>query len=142
MRINDLQRLVSNSGAPLSGAPQPEGGRHVGEDGPARCRVATAPALASSLARRAVWRQTPKVGAVCLNWARTDLCRGCRATSIPTAIANTRTPINKIFYGTCFFAILYKFLHRVLSKASKVNSPLFVLIARQSLSIVMDDISL
>ena len=31
----------------------------------------------------------PEVGAVCLNWARTDLCGGCRVTGIPTAIANT-----------------------------------------------------
>src|SRR5262249_59067051 len=28
----------------------------------------------------------PKVGAVCLNWARTDLCGGRRVTCVPTAI--------------------------------------------------------
>lgn len=32
----------------------------------------------------------PEVGAVCLNWARTDLCGRYRATGIPTAVANTR----------------------------------------------------
>src|SRR5689334_4673899 len=34
---------------------------------------------------RQVCRQTPKVGAVCPNRARTDLCGGCSAMSIPTA---------------------------------------------------------
>src|SRR5262249_38854053 len=28
----------------------------------------------------------PKVGAVCLNWARTDLCGGRGVTCVPTAI--------------------------------------------------------
>ena len=35
---------------------------------------------------RHVCRQTPEVGAVCPNWARTDLCGGCPVTGIPTAI--------------------------------------------------------
>src|SRR5271154_5149360 len=30
-------------------------------------------------------RQTPEVGAVCLNWARTDLCGGREVTRVPTA---------------------------------------------------------
>src|SRR5262245_15976528 len=37
----------------------------------------------------------PKVGAVCLNWARTDLCGGRRVTCVPTAIlsrASARCP--------------------------------------------------
>lgn len=41
------------------------------------------------MARRADGRQIPEVGAVCLNWARTDLCGGCRVTGIPTAIADS-----------------------------------------------------
>ena len=36
---------------------------------------------------RQVRRQTPKVGAVCLNWARTVLCGGRSVMSVPTAIA-------------------------------------------------------
>ena len=40
---------------------------------------------------RHVCRQTPEVGAVCPNWARTDLCGGCPVTGIPTAINETRT---------------------------------------------------
>jgi hypothetical protein len=35
-------------------------------------------------------RQTPEVGAVCLNWARTVLCGGHSAMSVPTAIARLR----------------------------------------------------
>src|SRR5438093_9827084 len=31
-------------------------------------------------------RHTPKVGAVCPNWARTDLCGGRSVMSVPTAI--------------------------------------------------------
>ena len=31
-------------------------------------------------------RQSPEVGAVCLNWARTDLCGGREVTRVPTAI--------------------------------------------------------
>jgi hypothetical protein len=36
-------------------------------------------------AASALRRQTPEVGAVCLNWARTDLCGGRSAMSVPTA---------------------------------------------------------
>ena len=31
-------------------------------------------------------RQSPEVGAVCLNWARTDLCGGRAVMRVPTAI--------------------------------------------------------
>ena len=40
----------------------------------------------SSLAACALCRQTPKVGAECLNWARSDLCGGRSVMSVPTAI--------------------------------------------------------
>jgi RNA-directed DNA polymerase len=39
-------------------------------------RLAPATANPSSVARKALRRQTPKVGAVCPNWARTDLYGG------------------------------------------------------------------
>jgi hypothetical protein len=39
-----------------------------------------------SLARCALRRQAPKVGAECLNWARSDLCGGRGAILVPTAI--------------------------------------------------------
>jgi hypothetical protein len=40
----------------------------------------------SSVAKPTLRRQTSKVGAVCLNWARTDLCGGRSAMSVPTAM--------------------------------------------------------
>src|SRR5437660_8474706 len=39
---------------------------------------------------RALRRHLPEVGAVCLNWARTDLCGGRSAMSVPTAISHER----------------------------------------------------
>jgi hypothetical protein len=42
---------------------------------------------------RHVCRQTPEVGAVCPNWARTDLCGGCPVTGIPTAITAHERPV-------------------------------------------------
>src|SRR6516165_6840719 len=36
--------------------------------------------------RQTLCRYTPKVGAVCPNWARTDLCGGRSVMSVPTAI--------------------------------------------------------
>ena len=44
----------------------------------------------SSLAERAFRRQTPEVGAGCLNWARPDLCGGRGVTRVPTAILRAR----------------------------------------------------
>jgi hypothetical protein len=38
------------------------------------------------LAKRSLCRQTPEVGAECLNWARSDLCGGREVTGVPTAI--------------------------------------------------------
>src|SRR5208282_3984976 len=43
---------------------------------------ATTPA---SLAKCALRRQTPAVGAECPNWARSDLCGGRSAMGVPTA---------------------------------------------------------
>lgn len=42
----------------------------------------------SSMAEPTLRRQTPKAGAVCLNWARTVLCGGRVAIRVPTAIPN------------------------------------------------------
>ena len=37
--------------------------------------------------RQTLCRHTPEVGAVCPNWARTDLCGGRSVMSVPTAIS-------------------------------------------------------
>jgi hypothetical protein len=39
--------------------------------------------------KKTLCRHTPKVGAVCPNWARTDLCGGRSVMSVPTAISET-----------------------------------------------------
>ncbi len=67
-------------------AAQPEGQVRVGADGEARRRLAPSTQDPSSVAKRAFCRQTLKVGAVCGNPARTDLCGGRLATTVPTAI--------------------------------------------------------
>ena len=46
--------------------------------------------------RHSLYRQPPEVGTVCPNWARTDLCGGRSAMSVPTAIRNPRNQANEI----------------------------------------------
>ena len=61
------------------------GRTHLGADAATRRRLAPAAAHPSSLAAPALRRQTPKVGAECVNRARSDLCGGCAVMRIPTA---------------------------------------------------------
>ena len=58
----------------------------MGSDDETSRRLASRSTHPSSLARSALRRQTPKVGAGCSNWARPDLCGGCPVMGIPTAI--------------------------------------------------------
>src|ERR1700681_2596260 len=67
-------------------AAEPERLDDLGADQAVGRRLATATANPSSVARESLRRQTPKVGAVCPNWARTDLCGGREVTRVPTAI--------------------------------------------------------
>src|SRR6202022_1958273 len=64
-------------------------GNDVGADEEARKRLAAQTACPTSLAKRTLRRQTPKVGAVCPNRARTVLCGGRSAMSVPTATEPT-----------------------------------------------------
>src|ERR1700676_279317 len=73
--------LASNASAA-----QPEGRLHVGSDDETGQRLASRAAYPSSLARSALRRQTPEVRAGCSNRACPDLCGGCTAMGIPTAI--------------------------------------------------------
>jgi hypothetical protein len=57
----------------------------MGEDHTARQRLAPQTARPASLAASTLRRHTPEVGAVCGNPARTDLCGGRSAMSVPTA---------------------------------------------------------
>src|SRR5262249_30081428 len=67
-------------------AAQPEGRLHVGSHDQTGRRLASRSTHPSFLARSALRRQTPKVGAGCPNWARPDLCGGGTVMGIPTAI--------------------------------------------------------
>src|SRR4051794_463176 len=78
-------------------ATQPEGQLDVGEDRQDRQRLAPQTAHPSPLAAATLCRQTPEVGAVCGNAARTDLCGGCAVMRIPTAIQSRR----KALIGSC-----------------------------------------
>ncbi len=73
-------------------ASQPEGRHDVGADRANRCGLVARAPNPSSLAREALRRKTPEVGARCVNCARRDLCGGCWVTGIPTAIARRPAP--------------------------------------------------
>ena len=64
-------------------AAQPEGRNDVGADRENGRRLAPETQDPSSVAKRALRRQTPEVGAVCPNWARSDLCGGMPAMAFP-----------------------------------------------------------
>src|SRR5271157_3123405 len=67
-------------------AAEPEGPPVVGPDQSAGGRVAPQAENPSSVAERALRRQTPEVGAVCGKAARTVLCGGRPVMGVPTAI--------------------------------------------------------
>jgi RNA-directed DNA polymerase len=67
-------------------AAQPEGQDDSAADGAAGPRLSPQTDHPSPLAQRPLRRHTPEVGAVCLNWACTDLCGGRSAMGVPTAI--------------------------------------------------------
>jgi len=76
-------------GRPLAlhaSAAQPERWLYVGPDDEAGRRLASRAAHPSPLARPALRRETLEVRAGCSNRACPDLCGGCSATGIPTAI--------------------------------------------------------
>ena len=71
---------LQNRAAKSEGLDDPGTDRAVGQ------RLAPKTANPSPLAGCALCSQTPKVGAVCPNWARTALCGGREVTRVPTAI--------------------------------------------------------
>ena len=73
--------------APLALATEPKRQGHMATDQADRRRLPPPTQNPSSLAAAALRRQILKVGAVCPNWARTDLCGGRLATAVPTASA-------------------------------------------------------
>src|SRR5229473_2666370 len=67
-------------------APQPEGLDDVGTNHAIGGGLPAAPACPTSLAQHPLCRQTPEVGARCVNCARRDLCGGRPEMGVPTAI--------------------------------------------------------
>src|SRR5260370_38480223 len=93
----DLPTLCRRSLATLTRAAKSAGSHNVESDGDTRGRVLTVTAHPSSVAQRSFRRQTPEVGARCVNHARRDLCGGCAAMRIPTAISQNQG----YYYGQC-----------------------------------------
>src|ERR1700678_846002 len=81
-----LSALCGRSLATLARTAKSAGSHNVEPDGETRGRVLTITTHPSSVAQRSFRRQTPEVGARCVNHARRDLCGGCAAMRIPTAI--------------------------------------------------------
>src|SRR5260370_29831369 len=90
---NKAERSAAESVEPRAGT---EGNAGQHSTCRAQYRVSVSPALERI---RHVRRQTPEVGAVCGKAARTVLCGGRSAMSVPTAIASLA--ITKIEVGVC-----------------------------------------
>src|SRR6202161_2440819 len=73
-------------------AAEPERLDDLGADQAVGRRLAPETTNPSSVAREAIRRQTPKVGAICPNWARMYLFGGREVTRVPTAIVIGQPP--------------------------------------------------
>jgi hypothetical protein len=97
--VNNAERSAAESVEPRAGT-KGNAGQH--STCRAQYRVSVSPALERI---RHVRRQTPEVGAVCGKAARTVLCGGRSAMSVPTAIV-ARAPRNDgeiaLFHGPHF----------------------------------------
>ena len=79
-----LPALCGRSLATLALAAKPTGSNYLEPHGETRGRLLATAAHPSSLAQRSLGRQTPKVGARCVNHARRDLCGGAQqCASLP-----------------------------------------------------------
>lgn len=79
-------------------ATQSEGQSDVGSHDEDRCCMAAVAPSPSSMAKRAICRQTPEVGAQRVNCARWDLCGGRPAMGVPTAITPAKTEFCRADY--------------------------------------------
>jgi hypothetical protein len=75
--------------ATIAAATRPKRRHDLGKDHAVGQRLASQATYPSSLAASGLRCQTPRVGAVCPNWARTDNCGGRSAMNVPTAIRNS-----------------------------------------------------
>ena len=88
-----IPRPCPGSLATLAQAAKSEGQHDVRADEEAGQRLASTTAYPSSVATRPLRRQTPEVGAVCGNPARTVLCGGHPVMGVPTAIASSEVSL-------------------------------------------------
>src|SRR3989475_7750404 len=79
-------------GAKGRGQGEREPAKHAPESEPGKC-VTGAGAPTANRNDKMLCRHTPKVGAVCPNWARTVLCGGRSVMSVPTAISEMSSQI-------------------------------------------------
>src|SRR5882724_5426709 len=78
--------------ATIAQATKPERRHDVGADHAVGQRLAPETGYPSSMAKNTLRRHPPKVGAVCGKAARTVLCGGRSAMSVPTAIVAVAPP--------------------------------------------------
>jgi hypothetical protein len=87
-KISQMSHAADSATARLckiAAVAEPKRWNDLGADQAVGRPLAPETANPSSVARESLRRQTPKVGAVCPNWARTDLCGGREVTRVPTA---------------------------------------------------------
>src|SRR5260221_14765538 len=78
-------KAVSTAAEPVERRAEAKGNASQQSTRRTQSRVSVSHAL--ERIRQTLCRHTPKVGAVCPNWARTDLCGGHSVMSVPTAIS-------------------------------------------------------
>ena len=91
------KKLANKAGQPVAEWAEQRAGTKGNTGQPHTRRTQSRDSVSQGLDRvRHVCRQTPEVGAVCPNWARTDLCGGCPVTGIPTAITGATSPLGSV----------------------------------------------
>ena len=86
--------------APAALPAEPEGTRGLGADGETGRRISPKAPYPASLAKCAVRRQTPEVGAECGNPARSDLCGGTGRNLVPYRESAPRGRVSPVEEGS------------------------------------------
>src|SRR6266516_4270061 len=86
-------KAVSTAAEPVERRAEAKGNASQQSTRRTQSRVSVSHALErirQAVTKKTLCRHTPKVGAVCPNWARTVLCGGRSVMSVPTAISGIR----------------------------------------------------
>src|SRR5258706_2793291 len=89
-------KAVSTAAEPVERRVEAKGNASQQSTRRTQSRVSVSQALErirQAVTKKTLCRHTPKVGAVCPNWARTDLCGGRSVMSVPTAISEMSSQI-------------------------------------------------